>query len=64
MEPTWVLSVPDGHHVGPMNLAVGDSTTAWMIQLVHGTELILGLRPANERRCYLVTRSLIGWAQA
>ena len=26
--------------------------------------LILGLRPANERRCYFVTTSLIGWAQA
>ena len=25
--------------------------------------LILGLRPANERRRYLVTTSLIGWAQ-
>ena len=25
--------------------------------------LILGLRPANERRCYNVTPSLIGWAQ-
>ena len=25
--------------------------------------LILGLRPANERRCYKVTTSLIGWAQ-
>ena len=24
--------------------------------------LILGLRPANERRCYFVTTSLIGWA--
>ena len=24
---------------------------------------ILGLRPANERRCYFVTTSLIGWAQ-
>ena len=23
--------------------------------------LILGLRPANERRCYFVTASLIGW---
>ena len=28
------------------------------------TGLILGLRPANERRCYFVTTSLIGWAQA
>ena len=26
--------------------------------------MILGLRPANERRCYSVTTSLIGWAQA
>ena len=25
--------------------------------------LILGLRPANERRRYKVTASLIGWAQ-
>ena len=23
--------------------------------------LILGLRPANERRCYFLTTSLIGW---
>ena len=27
-------------------------------------ELILGLRPANERQRYFVTTSLIGWAQA
>ena len=26
--------------------------------------MILGLRPANERRRYLVTTSLIGWMQA
>ena len=26
--------------------------------------LILGLRLANERRCYFVTTSRIGWAQA
>ena len=26
--------------------------------------LILGLRPANERRRYKVTPSLIGWAQS
>ena len=25
--------------------------------------LIVGLRPANERRCYFVTTPLIGWAQ-
>ena len=28
------------------------------------TGLILGLCPANERRCYFVTTSLIGWVQA
>ena len=28
------------------------------------TWLILGLRPANERRRYFVTTSLTGWAQA
>ena len=28
------------------------------------TGLILRLRPANERRRYFVTTSLIGWAQA
>ena len=32
----------------------------WIIS----SELILGLRPANERRRYFVTMSLIGWAQA
>ena len=26
--------------------------------------LILGLRPVNERRCYFVTTSPVGWAQA
>ena len=30
---------------------------------VHDTGLILGLRRANERQCYFVTESLIGWAQ-
>ena len=24
--------------------------------------VILGVRPANESRCYIVTTSLIGWA--
>ena len=27
-------------------------------------ELILGLHPASERRCYFVSTSLIGWTQA
>ena len=28
MGPTWVLSAPDGPHVGPMNFAIWD--TIWM----------------------------------
>ena len=27
------------------------------------TGLIIGMHPANERHCYKVTASLIGWAQ-
>ena len=26
MGPTWVLSAPDGPHVGPMNLAIRENT--------------------------------------
>ena len=36
---------------------------AFLAHISH-SELILGLRPANERRLYFVTPSLIGWAQA
>ena len=32
-------------------------------QLPYCAGLIIGLRPFNERRCYFVTTSLIGWAQ-
>ena len=32
--------------------------------LLYEAGLILGLLPANERRSYIVTTSLIGWAQA
>ena len=27
--PTWVLSAPDGPHVGPMNLAIRDVHVSW-----------------------------------
>ena len=32
-------------------------------EICYDAELILGLRPVNERRRYFVTTSLIGWAQ-
>ena len=35
----------------------------WVSKLMgKNSGMILGLRPANERRCYKVTASLIGWA--
>ena len=38
------------------------SLGAWLI-VTFKSGLILGLRPANKRRRYFVTTSLIGWAQ-
>ena len=39
MGPTWVLSAPDGPHVGPMNLAImvnfADPCGIWKIK-IHG----------------------------
>ena len=40
-----------------------DTMTPFRFQW-HNAGLILGLRPANERRRYFVTTSLIGWVQA
>ena len=37
--------------------------TLTFMEWIHITGLILGLHPANERRHYKVTPSLIGWAQ-
>ena len=37
MGPTWVLSAPDGPHVGPMNLAIRDAACDfWYIHCHHG----------------------------
>ena len=41
---------------------VGDQL-GLILSPVYINRLILGLRPANERRHYKVTASLIGWAQ-
>ena len=40
------------------------SIVASISSLIHESGLILGLRPANERRRYFVTSSFIGWGQA
>ena len=44
-------------------LAILVSTQCDYPGIIWNTRLILGLHPANERRCYKVTPSLIGWAQ-
>ena len=41
-----------------------DSDQVTMLLANERTELILGLCPASERRCYFATTALIGWAQA
>ena len=45
MEPTWVLSAPDGPHVDPINLAIWASTSAypattWAIVYTHFTVVL------------------------
>ena len=47
--PLWVL--------GSSYIEASFPKTIWI------TGMIQGLHPTNERRCYKVTPSLIGWAQ-
>ena len=50
MGPTWVLSAPDGPHVGPMNLAIRGlplKAHTWYDAPVAGTGT---LRPVDEHR--------------
>ena len=44
MGPTWVLSAPDGPHVGPMNLAIWDMMDSILkaaFVFIHGMYLYL-----------------------
>ena len=54
MGPTWVLSAPNWHHVGPMNLAIWDSTdsgkesgTLWIVD-TH-TTVVMSLTDTMNR---------------
>ena len=38
--PTWVLSAPDGPHVGPMNLAIWDTTIPCVCEVLHACKKI------------------------
>ena len=50
-----------------VNIMAADALGPYFVRpssaMVLTTRLILGLHPANMRRCYKVTPSLIGWAQ-
>ena len=52
------FSSSNSNFVNTANIGGLSFSDAWI------SGLILGLHPANERRCYFVTTSLIGWAQA
>ena len=44
MGPTWVLSAPDGPHIGPMNLAIWD---AYFFGVADTYALHAGTTPEN-----------------
>ena len=50
--------------VFPCHDVMTDDEDSGTAAFVTNSRLILGLHPANERRRYFVTTSLIGWAQA
>ena len=56
-------AVLQGVGVGDESATVLAATITWLLKS-RSPGLILGLRPSNERRRYIVTPSLIGWAQA
>ena len=50
--PTWVLSVPDGPHVGPMNLAIRDAFESVHLATANGSlesPAAMGRVPAHHR---------------
>ena len=56
----WVMTKA----IRDYDMAMGLDSPSQMRQYgLSGTGLILGLRPADERRRYKVTPFLIGWAQ-
>ena len=56
MQVNGAVGIPSGAEFGHIHLNTLMFDTNY--------KLILGLRPTNESRCYLVTTSLIGWVRA
>ena len=57
----YVVPVAELFHIVPILVLSSQVPIAQIFNILTG--LILGLHPANERRRYFVTTSLIGWAQ-
>ena len=56
MGPTWVLSAPDGPHVGPMNLAIWDGTS------IVGSGMTVNMTcPVGHQTAWL-TRQCANWS--
>ena len=60
----WLLSFGSEFHLESYMGSIDYNFGAMPVTMIGDTGMILGLRPANERRRYFVTTSLIGWAQA
>ena len=62
MGPTWVLSAPDGPHVGPMNLAIGDILLCLHSTIVHVWMHVMICVEANFPPASLRICPLPSWA--
>ena len=63
----WFMSACTRHRevsISKLNLDIPSLADDGCEVLKYMLGLILGLRPANERRCYFETVSLMSWAQA
>ena len=58
MGPTWVLSAPDGPHVGPMNLAFREAKRQFIIWASEDT---CKHPPLNGQKCMAMCPKLFGW---
>ena len=51
MRPTWVLSAPDGPHVGPVNLAIRDNAHHIATLKYFSSRLAVVFAQSIEARC-------------
>ena len=58
MGPTWVLSAPDGPHVGPMNLAI-KGNYMWCTPTIHTGRLLFRLHTHHLTLTFIIIFSVI-----